>query len=109
TPQADDTLFIPSDDGFILVSDTPANTVYAIRRTEFVPGTPFTAAVGAPNSAGVSEGFIGILDLNFGELVPVVTGLQSPHGLGFVKTRSDDRDEKEDYCEDQWKHREHWQ
>jgi len=92
TPQADDTLFIPSDDGFLLVSDTPADTVYAIRKTEFLPGTAFTAAVGAPDSSGASIGFVGRLDLNYGSLAPVVTGLQSPHGLGFVKTGSDDDD-----------------
>ncbi len=97
TPQADDTLFIPSDDGFILVSDTPANIVYKIRKSGFVPGTPYTAAVGAPDSSGASIGFVGILDLNFGELVPIVTGLQSPHGMAFVKNRRDEWDEH-DHC-----------
>jgi hypothetical protein len=92
TPQADDTLFIPSDDGFVLVSDTPANTVYMIRKNEFVPGTALTAAVGAPDANGNSEGFVGVLDMNFGELTPVVTGLQSPHGMAFVKTHGDDDD-----------------
>lgn len=104
-PQADDTLFIPSDDGFILVSDTPANTVYKIRKSEFVPGTPYTAAVGAPDASGATVGFVGVLDLNFGGLAPVVTGLQSPHGMGFVKTRSDERDEREDACENYEHHR----
>ena len=99
TPQADDTLFIPSDDGFILVSDTPANIVYKIRKSEFVSGTAYTAAVGAPDSSGVSEGFVGVLDLNFGGLLPIATGLQSPHGMGFVKNRSDEWDEQEDACE----------
>jgi hypothetical protein len=93
TPQADDTLFVPSGDGFILVSDTPANIVYKISKDEFVPGTPYTAAVGAPDATGATVGFVGILDLNFGELVPIVTGLQSPHGEGFVKTRDDDDDD----------------
>ena len=92
TPQADDTLFVPSDDGFILVSDTPANTVYKIRKERFVPGTAYTAAVGAPDASGATVGFVGILDLNFGELVPIVTGLKSPHGEGFVKHRDDDDD-----------------
>lgn len=90
TPQADDTLFIPSDEGFILVSDTPGDTVYAIRKNNFVTGTAFTAAVGAPDSSGNSVGFVGVLDLNFGDLRPVVTGFQSPHGMGFVKTGNDD-------------------
>ena len=85
TPQADDTLFILSDDGFILVSDTLANIVYKIRKSRFVPGTPYTAAVGAPDSSGASVGFVGILYPNFGELVTIVTGLQSPHGMGFVR------------------------
>jgi hypothetical protein len=74
------------------VSDTPANIVYKITKNRFVPGTPYTAAVGAPDSSGNSVGFVGILDLNFGELAPIVTGLQSPHGEGFVKNRHDDDD-----------------
>ena len=99
TPQADDTLFVPSDDGFILVSDTPANTVYKIRKERFVPGTAYTAAVGAPDASGATIGFVGILDLNFGELVPIVTGLQSPHGEGFVKNRHDDDDDDGNPCD----------
>jgi hypothetical protein len=90
TPQADDTLFVPSDEGFMLVSDTPADTVYAIRKNRFVSGTAFTAAVGAPDSSGNSVGFVGVLDLSFGDLRPVVTGFQSPHGMGFVKAHNDD-------------------
>ena len=92
TPQVDDTLFIPSDDGFILVSDTPADTVYMIRKTEFIPGAAYSAGVGAANSAGVTPGFVGRLDLDFGVLAPIVTGLKSPHGLAFVKTGTDDDD-----------------
>ena len=90
TPQADDTLFIPSDDGFILVSDTPANTVYMIRRNRFIPGTAFTAADGAPDADGNFVGFVGALDLNFGDLRPIVTGFKDPHGMGFVRTQGDD-------------------
>ncbi|HEY3990062.1 MAG TPA: hypothetical protein VGM02_12240 [Acidobacteriaceae bacterium] len=93
TPQVDDTLFIPSDDGFILVSDTPANTTYIIRKTQFIPGTAYSAGVGAANSAGVTPGFVGRLDLDFGQLTPIVTGLNSPHGLAFVKYRNDDDDD----------------
>ena len=93
TPQVDDTLFIPSDDGFILVSDTPANTTYMIRKTEFIPGTAYSAGVGATNSAGVTPGFVGRLDLDFGQLTPIVSGLNSPHGLAFVKTGNVDDDD----------------
>jgi hypothetical protein len=93
TPQIDDTLFIPSEDGFMLVSDTPANTVYMIRKTEFIPGTSYSAGVGAPNSSGATPGFVGRLDLDFGQLTPIVTGLNSPHGMAFVKTSNDDDDD----------------
>jgi hypothetical protein len=92
TPQIDDTLFTPSDDGFLLVSDEPADTVYMIRKTEFIPGTAYSAGVGAPDSSGATPGFVGRLDLDFGILTPIVTGLNSPHGLGFVKTSADDDD-----------------
>ena len=51
-----------------------------------------TAAVGAPDANGNSVGFVGVLDLDFGDLRPVVTGFQSPHGMGFVKMRGDDDD-----------------
>lgn len=85
--QADDTLFTPSDDGMILVADTPANTVYAIRKREFAPNVAYTAAV-----AGTA-GFVGRLDLSFGQLTPVVTGLQSPHGMAFVKAHNRDDDD----------------
>ncbi|MDQ1693947.1 MAG: hypothetical protein QOH85_1482 [Acidobacteriaceae bacterium] len=94
TPQVDDTLFIPSDDGFILVSDTPANTVYKIRKAEFIPGTGYSGGVGAPDSTGATPGFVGRLDLDFGQLTPIVTGLTNPHGLAFVKTGNEDDDEE---------------
>jgi hypothetical protein len=60
-----------------------------------MPGAAYTAAVGAPDASGASIGFVGALDLNFGDLTPVVTGFMSPHGMGFVKTRGDDDDH---YC-----------
>lgn len=89
-PQADDTIFTTSDDGFILAADTPANIVYKIHKNGFVPGTGYTAAVGAPDQSGASVGFVGELDLSFGDLSPVVTGFQSPHGMAFVNTDTDD-------------------
>ena len=90
TPQADDTLFIPSEEGFILMSDTPNDTVYMIRRSEFVPGTAYSAAVGAPDTSGATVGFVGRLDLSSGEITPVVTGFGSPHGMAFVNTGNED-------------------
>lgn len=79
TPQIDDTIFTQTLDGFILVADTPADTVYAISKSAFAPGVAYSAAL-----AGTS-GFVGRLDLDTGLITPAVTGFQSPHGMGFVK------------------------
>lgn len=97
--QADDTVFTTADDGFLLVADTPANIVYKIRRKVFVPGVPYTAAVAGTKAA---PGFVSRLDLVFGELTPVVSGLQSPHGMAFVSSSDDDspNDERQDRCDD---------
>lgn len=86
-PQADDTIFTPPSNGFILVSDTPADVVYMITKAEFVPGVAYTAAVAGSTAA---PGFVGRLDLEFGDMTPVVSGLQSPHGMAFVKTGDPD-------------------
>lgn len=86
-PMVDDTLFIPPSDGFILVSDKNANIVYKIGKAEFVPGVAYTAAVAGSSAA---PGFVGRLDLEFGQLTPVVTGLQNPGGMAFVNSTDDD-------------------
>jgi hypothetical protein len=82
-PQVDDTIFTPPSDGFILVSDTSADTVYKITKAEFAPGVAYSAGVAGSTSA---PGFVGRLDLEFGELIPITSGMQSPHGMAFVKT-----------------------
>jgi len=84
TPQVDDTLFIPASEGFVLLADTPANTVYKISKKRFIPGSALTGGQGAPDANGNMVGFVGVLDLNFGDIRPVVTGLSSPHGMTFV-------------------------
>jgi hypothetical protein len=93
--QADDTIFTPADDGVILVADTPANVVYEIHKNEFAPNVAYTAA----NDAAGTEGFVGRLDPGFGLLTPVVTGLQDPHGMAFMKTHDDGRDEQNEDCD----------
>jgi hypothetical protein len=85
-PQVDDTLFTPSSDGFILVSDTGANITYKIEKLEFAPGVAYSAGVAGSSSA---PGFVGRLDLEFGELTPIVSGLNNPHGLAFVNVNDD--------------------
>jgi len=85
TTKADDTIFATASDGFILVSDLNANTVYAIRKHEFAPGTAY--------SAGIANGVVGLvgrLDLEFGEITPIVTGLVNPRGMTFVATPDED-------------------
>jgi hypothetical protein len=85
--ETDDTAFVTGTEGFILFADKKLNTVYALKRNAFVPGTAFTAADGGP--------FVGTVDLTSGVVTPVVTGLQNPGGLVFVNTseRSRERDE----------------
>jgi hypothetical protein len=95
----DDTLFTPSGDGFVLVADTAGDTVYKLEKAEFAPGVAYSAGVAGSSSA---PGFVGRLDLEFGQLTPVVSGLKSPHGMAFVKTSDDDnslRDQIKDVCQ----------
>ena len=98
-PQVDDTLFTPSSDGFILISDTAANITYKLEKAEFAPGVAYSAGVAGSSAA---PGFVGRLDLEFGQLTPVVSGLNDPHGLAFVKTANEDdslREEIKDVCQ----------
>jgi hypothetical protein len=92
-------LFTPSSDGFILVTDTAADITYKLEKAEFAPGVAYSAGVAGSSAA---PGFVGRLDLEFGQLTPVVSGLSSPHGLAFVKTSDDDdslRDQIKDVCQ----------
>jgi hypothetical protein len=86
--KVDDTVFATASDGFILVSDLDANTVYAIHKHSFVPGAAY--------SAGIANGVVGLvgrLDLEFGQLTPIVTGLKNPRGMAFVAVPDEDRDQ----------------
>jgi hypothetical protein len=98
-PQVDDTLFTPDSDGFILVSDTAANITYKIEKKVFVPGVAYSAGVAGSSAA---PGFVGRLDVEFGQLTPIVNGMQSPHGLAFVNTGDADNtimEELKDACQ----------
>jgi hypothetical protein len=86
--KVDDTLFIPSADGRILVSDTSTDTIYAIDRGAFVPGTAYSAAA--------SAGFVGTVDFDNGLVKPVVKGLVGPHGMAFLPAISKDEDNDRD-------------
>ena len=93
TPQIDDTLFTPSSDGFLLVSDTSANITYKITKGAFMPGVAYSAGVAGTTAA---PGFVGRLDLEFGQITPIVSGLKSPHGLAFVKTGDENEPSRDD-------------
>ena len=99
-PQVDDTIFTQANEGFILMSDEPTNTIYKItKKGGFVPGVAYTAGVAGSSAA---QGFVGRLDLEFGQLTPIASGLQSPHGMAFVKTGDDDDsalDQLKDTCQ----------
>jgi hypothetical protein len=97
-PKAEDTVFTPSGDGFMLIVDTGANVTLKLTKAVFAPDVAYTTA-----SSGVF-GFVGRLDLDLGELTPVVTGLNSPSGLAFVKNVDDDRRD----CDHRWDHDDKW-
>ncbi len=88
-PQVDDTLFTPPSDGYILFADKDSNTIYALHRIVFAPGSAYSSAQ-TTNSSGATQGFLGQLDLGTGMLTPVVTGIGNPGGMAFVRTGEDE-------------------
>lgn len=77
--QIDDTVFVTSSYGVILVSDRDAGAdgsgiVYAISKNIFSPNAAYSAT---PNA-------VGALDLDTGVITPVVTGMTSLHGMAFI-------------------------
>lgn len=98
TPMVDDTLFVPNSDGYILIADKTANTVYTLRKTAYVPGAAYSAAQATVN--GNTVGFLAKLEPEFGLLTPVVTGLRNPGGLAYVKVGEDDTGNEElvEFC-----------
>jgi hypothetical protein len=69
----DDTVFPTSPAGTFYITDTGANTVYALAATGLAPGSVFV---------DVGNEF-GELDMNTGIVTPMFTGV-SPHGVIFV-------------------------
>lgn len=72
----DDTVFLPSSAGTLLVADRDGESVYAITAPYLTPGSAY--------SASDSGGFLGQLDFETGVLTPVVSGMVSPHGMAFI-------------------------
>ena len=85
--QIDDTEYPASRHGFLLVADTAANVVYRIDAPSWDKKAAFSASTGvaATNTTPAVPGYVGQLQRT-GALLPIVTDLGAPHGLGFVNT-----------------------
>ncbi len=81
----DDTAFAPEAAAYLLVTDIGSGMIYRIDRTilGFEPGQAY--------SASDTLGLVGSLNLDNGDVTPIVTGLNSARGLVFVTSghRSD--------------------
>ncbi|MCM2533269.1 hypothetical protein NDK43_13785 [Neobacillus pocheonensis] len=79
----DDTAWATSQSGTLLVSDTSANTVYAIKGN-FTKGQAFVAIPGGDGTPANLANKIGTLDLATGHIQAFASGLNAPHGLLFI-------------------------
>jgi len=79
--QIDDTVYPAAASGRLLVSDTKANTVYAISGA-LDPKTPLVAT---PDDSGVN-GLVGKLNTGTGNITPIIVGFTSPHGMAYLPT-----------------------
>jgi hypothetical protein len=78
--QQDDTVWVTSSQGRLLVSDGTTGNTYWISVSHFSPGTLYTEA---PDDSGV-VGFVGAVDLKTGFVTPVVIGFGKATGMLFV-------------------------
>jgi hypothetical protein len=90
--QVDDTVFATSTHGYLLIADRDANTVYKLAASEWVRGTAFSASTGVaastkPPMTPAIPAYVGQLNFHTGAVVPIVSNLNSPHGMAFVATK----------------------
>jgi sugar lactone lactonase YvrE len=78
--QLDDTVWVTSTQGRLLVADGTSGNTYWISLTHFTPGIVFTQA---PDDSGV-VGFVGVVDLSTGFVTPVMIGFVKATGMLFV-------------------------
>ena len=78
--QLDDTVWVTSPQGRLLVADGTTGSTYWITETHFTPGVVFTQA---PDDSGV-VGFVGVVDLSTGFVTPLVIGFVKATGMLFV-------------------------
>lgn len=88
--QVDDTVFVTSPAGYLLVSDTDDETVYKITARRWTKGVAYSASTGVDATTKplvpAVPAYVGRLDFKTGALVPIATQLASPHGMVFVPT-----------------------
>jgi len=77
----DDVLFPGATAGTLYVSDTPTNTVYAIKLTGLDPNTPIVS-LGSHGEVGLVNPVTGVVGMT------LLGGLTAPHGLDFVAATS---------------------
>jgi len=75
TGSPDDTVFPTAASGIFYISDTGANTVYALQASGLAPGSVYVDV----------GGVFGSLNPSTGVVTPIFTGV-SPHGVVFVAT-----------------------
>jgi hypothetical protein len=80
--QLEDTVWIPSAEGQLLVVDGTTNTIYSVR-ANFVPGTVFTET---PDDSSIAS-MVGTLDVTTGVVSPQIIGFKKATGLLFVPDR----------------------
>jgi hypothetical protein len=78
--QLDDTVWITSPQGRLLVADGGTGNTYWISLTHFGSGAVYTQA---PDDSGV-VGFVGVIDLSTGFVNPVVIGFIKATGMLYV-------------------------
>jgi hypothetical protein len=78
--QLDDTVWVTSTHGRLLVADGTSGNTYWISLTPFALGVVYTQA---PDDSGV-VGFVGAVDLKTGFITPVVIGFVKATGMLFV-------------------------
>jgi hypothetical protein len=79
--QVDDTVWVTSHAGRLLVVDAPNNVIYQVTIDgKWQVGTVYTEAP----SDSPTPGIVGLLDSHTGQIAPIITGLGSPTGLLFA-------------------------
>ena len=78
--QLDDTVWVTSSKGRLLITDGTTNQTYWLTTTHFGVGDVYTQT---PDDSGVA-GLVGTVDLSTGIITPIALGFAKPTGMIFV-------------------------